>query len=121
MQILKNKHLEKHNTVFPSFKEKNSEGKWVEIKKPFTFKFLKPISEGSNGMAFGELALLNDKPRSATIITLEDTHFAVLLKEDFQKIMAKSLKNRFASKVNFLDSFQFIQGLTKISKEKLSL
>ena len=115
------KHLEKHNKVFPFFREKNTEGKWVEVKNSFTFKILKPITEGSHGMAFGELALLNDKPRSATIITLEDTHFAILLKEDFKKIMAKSLKNKFASNVKFLDSFPFIQNLTKMAKEKLSL
>ncbi|CAI2383669.1 unnamed protein product [Moneuplotes crassus] len=115
------KALQKHNGVFPSFKEKDDEGKWVEISKPFTFNFLNPITTASNGAAFGELALLNDKPRSATIITLEDTHFAILEKVDFKRVMEKSLKNKFAAKVNFLNNFPFIQNLTKIAKEKLSL
>jgi len=74
-----------------------------------------------DGGAFGELALLNDKPRAATIITLEDTHFAVLEKSDFKRVMEKSLKNKFAERVKFLDSFPFILNLTKIAKEKLSL
>lgn len=86
------RYLERHGNVFPSFKQKNAEGELVEIKKPFTFMILQPIAEWGNGHAFGELALLNDKPRSATIMTLEDTHFAVLEKDDFKNIMAKTLK-----------------------------
>jgi CRP-like cAMP-binding protein len=38
------------------------------------------------GTSFGELALLNSKPRSATIVTKDQSHFAVLEKTDFQKI-----------------------------------
>ena len=32
--------------------------------------------------AFGELALINDQPRSATIVCTKDCHFAVLSKEN---------------------------------------
>ena len=87
--------------------------------KTFEFIYLGPVSELQNGTGFGELALLNDKPRSATIVTLEDTHFAVLEKDDFNKIMAKALRDKFAEQVAFLSYFPFLSQLTRITKEKL--
>lgn len=113
------RYLERHNNVFPAFKQKNEQGELFEVKRPFTFMILQPVAEWGNGQAFGELALLNDKPRSATIMTVEDTHFAVLEKEDFKNIMAKTLKNKFAEQVAFLSSFPFFSGMTRITKEKL--
>jgi len=80
---------------------------------------LKVVGKIGTGVGFGELALLNDKPRSATIITLENTHFAVLEKENFNEIMAKVLRNKCANQVNFLSNFSFITGMTRITKEKL--
>lgn len=35
------------------------------------------------GKIFGELGILKSKPRAATVVTLENTHFAVLLKKDY--------------------------------------
>ena len=98
---------------------KTSSEKKLNANKPFEFIYLNPVSELENGIGFGELALLNDKPRSATIITLEDTHFAILEKEDFNNIMAKALRDKFAEQVTFLSSFPFLAPLTRITKEKL--
>ena len=41
------------------------------------------------GEYFGELALLENKPRAATIKTIEETHFAVLEKQYYDKILSK--------------------------------
>ena len=35
------------------------------------------------GEIFGELGILNNQPRSATIVAIEETHFAILLKKDY--------------------------------------
>ena len=51
------------------------------------------------GSYFGELALLNDTPRTATIICKEDTDFAVLDSEDFKSILG-TLLSLSANKVN---------------------
>lgn len=40
------------------------------------------------GDSFGELALLDNRPRSATIICDEDSYFAVLEKQLFDKILS---------------------------------
>jgi len=45
---------------------------------------VKVIPEGG---AFGELALLNNKPRLATIKCLSPTYVATLSKENFNKIL----------------------------------
>jgi CRP-like cAMP-binding protein len=41
----------------------------------------------TSGKAFGELALIKNKPRAATIICLEDCHFAVMSKSDYEKVL----------------------------------
>jgi CRP-like cAMP-binding protein len=42
------------------------------------------------GEIFGELALINNKPRAATIMTKEDCNFAILDKKGFDR----NLKHR---------------------------
>jgi len=41
------------------------------------------------GQSFGELALINDKPRAATIMCLTDCYFAVIDKSDYAKVLKK--------------------------------
>ena len=48
---------------------------------------LKQVVALGDGFSFGELALLNSKPRAATIVCLEDCHFATLNRQDFDKII----------------------------------
>jgi CRP-like cAMP-binding protein len=43
------------------------------------------------GSGFGELALMNNKPRAATIVCNEDCEFAVLEKEPFIAILSKEI------------------------------
>lgn len=39
------------------------------------------------GKSFGELALINNKPRAATIKCASDCHFAVMNKDTYQRIL----------------------------------
>lgn len=45
------------------------------------------VKELEEGSAFGELALLNNKARLATIKSLKETYTATLSKENFNKIL----------------------------------
>lgn len=42
-----------------------------------------------SGKSFGELALLKKRPRAATIKSVEDCHFAVMSKADYEKVLQK--------------------------------
>ena len=43
------------------------------------------VAELPAGVGVGEAALLNNKPRAATVKCVTDCHFAVLSKEHFQR------------------------------------
>ncbi len=65
-----------------------------EIQTPVSFietnrNKLKEIAELTKGSSFGEFALLENKPRAATIICKKDSHFAVLDQKSFKKILGK--------------------------------
>eukprot|EP01017_Pseudomicrothorax_dubius_P034028 TRINITY_DN4617_c0_g1_i2.p1 TRINITY_DN4617_c0_g1~~TRINITY_DN4617_c0_g1_i2.p1 ORF type:complete len:745 (-),score=89.20 TRINITY_DN4617_c0_g1_i2:47-2281(-) len=56
------------------------------------------------GESFGELALINNKPRSATITCKEDCHFAILEKEYYKDILKERQEKEIMSKLHFLYS-----------------
>lgn len=53
--------------------------------------YLNEVAEKVAGDSFGELALIEDKPRTATIICKEECHFAVLDRDPYKEILGKSL------------------------------
>merc|ERR1712096_97175 len=65
------------------------------------------------GYSFGELALVNHEPRSATIKCLENCYFAVLSRNDFEVILGKSEKNKLNEIVKFFQSQYFLNHCAK--------
>ncbi len=49
----------------------------------------KMLAELTVGMTFGEMSLLNNEPRSATVVALEAANLLVLSEEVFQKLLTK--------------------------------
>lgn len=47
------------------------------------------IAELRTGDTFGEMALINSEPRSATVIALEESHLFVLSETTFQRLLTK--------------------------------
>jgi CRP-like cAMP-binding protein len=47
------------------------------------------------GDSFGQLALIENKPRSASIVCKEDCHFALFEKEPFDGILSFFFKKNF--------------------------
>lgn len=62
----------------------------VHIKKGFGRA--KKVATLSTGDFFGEMALITDIPRTATVIAEEPTELFVLYKADFKKILMKNSK-----------------------------
>lgn len=48
------------------------------------------LNEQGAGQHFGELALIDDAPRSASVMALENTRVAVISRQDFRKVLAES-------------------------------
>jgi CRP-like cAMP-binding protein len=72
------------------------------------------------GDCFGELALLNNKPRSACIFTREKCSFGVLERHDYLRILGKLHEYRLSQKVDFLHRQPAFSSWTKTSLQKLS-
>jgi CRP-like cAMP-binding protein len=51
-------------------------------KKELSKRYIELATLGA-GKSFGDLALIGSKPRMASIRCVEDTHFAVLSKQDY--------------------------------------
>ena len=65
-----------------------------------------------NGTAFGELALLTNKPRAASIICKTDTHFAILEKEYFDKILKINEQKKLFGQIEFLEKIKLFDSLS---------
>ena len=65
------------------------------------------------GASFGELALISNKPRAATIRAKEDSHFAVLEKYDYQKVLGVIQEKILNRKINFFKNLQIFADWTR--------
>lgn len=60
------------------------------------------VKQVGKGESFGELALINNKPRAATAKCKTDTILASLDKESYSKVMAKIQQKKLNEKIDFL-------------------
>jgi CRP-like cAMP-binding protein len=71
------------------------------------------VAKLSAGESFGELALINDAKRAATVSCLTKCHFAILSREDFQKVLKDIEMRKVQRKVEFFRCLPFLQHWTK--------
>lgn len=72
------------------------------------------------GDSFGEVALLHDTPRTATIITLQETVLWGLDRITFRKILQNMNVQKFSENLVFIENVQMFRTLTKKQKESLA-
>ena len=82
---------------------KNPDGKKVEVE----IDEFNEIGVLTNGDSFGELSLISDAPRAATIQVLENSAFLVLNKQDFKKILGKLAEKRLAVIALFMSKLPY--------------
>ena len=73
----------------------------------------------SQGKSFGELALINNKPRAATIRCVTDCHFAVVNKADYESLLKKIELKKEKRFVDFLESLPFFSNQSRVALIKL--
>ncbi|CDW74956.1 UNKNOWN [Stylonychia lemnae] len=83
-------------------------------------EFLIQVAKLVDGSSFGELALLEQKPRAATIRCLQNSHFMVLTKNDYVKVIGKIERRTYNEKINFLRNIPVFQLLTRTSLGKMT-
>lgn len=83
--------LEDNSSQFKSSNSSIKQMPYLERMKlsSYKFRYLKKITKLYDGASFGELALLMDQPRSATIISTRNSHFATLNRRQFNDILRK--------------------------------
>ncbi|KAJ3333981.1 hypothetical protein HDU76_000113, partial [Blyttiomyces sp. JEL0837] len=64
------------------------------------------------GEGFGDLGLLNDQARSATIVTVRPTELVLVQKEDYNRVLRFVHQKHTAEMVNFLKSIPIFQDWT---------
>ena len=72
------------------------------------------------GDSFGEVALLHDTPRTATIITLQETALWGLDRETFRGILKDMSSQKYSENMVFLENIKIFKSLTKKQKECLA-
>ena len=79
----------------------------------------KSVNEIVPGYGFGELALLYDTPRTATITAKEDSTLWGVDRKTFKSFVEKINTQQYAENARFLDSIQVFQVLTRKQKDSL--
>jgi CRP-like cAMP-binding protein len=64
------------------------------------------------GQSFGELALINKTPRSATIYCLNDSWFATLDKQSYRKVLKNVELRKIEQKAKFISRLPMMQFMT---------
>ena len=75
------------------------------------------------GEGFGEIAIMNREPRTATLVCREETHLMVLSREGFEMLMGNYHNFIIKEKLQFFNSFSFFKSTSqsKIQHMILSL
>lgn len=78
------------------------------------------VAKLTDGSAFGELALIEQKPRMASCRCLKNTHFMVLSKNDYNRVIGALEKRAYLDKINFLKNIPIFALVTRTFLGKLT-
>lgn len=114
-KLFSDKFKQEKKEIVKIVKECDNEYIEIEVSKLEVVNILK------EGACFGELALMSDRPRAATITANSRVSLLVIHKNQFQKILGNIANDRLSSKVKFLHSLPFFSSWTKSAISKISV
>ena len=112
--LFKDKFKKEKKEIVTVIKQSDNEFIEIEVNK------LEVVNTLKQGGAFGELALLSDRPRAATIVANERVALLVIHKNHFKKILGSIANDRVMIKVKYLQSLPFFASWTKSAISKIS-
>ena len=65
------------------------------------------------------MALINNKPRAATILAKTEVHLAVLRKKDFRELFQEIELNKLNAELDLLNSLPCFNGMTRNALTKI--
>ena len=89
-------------------------------KKYYYCNIMKTVKVYETYGSFGELALLTNKRRKAKLETIEDTHFAILSKQDYRQAQGKAQNALLKEKTLFLKNFDLFAKLSESNLVNMS-
>ena len=81
---------------------------------------LKVVAVLNVGDSFGEVALLHETPRTATIVTMQETSLWGLDRVTFRNILQALSVAKYSENIEFVEKIQIFNALTKKQKEALA-
>ena len=66
------------------------------------------VSRLSSGQSFGEKALIEDAPRAATIVAIQECFFAVIGRDDYKKCLQRIDQRSYNKKIEFIKQIPFL-------------
>ena len=93
--------------------------KIILLEKYHRFEWFVEVVELQPGHSFGELALLSDKPRAATVRCLTDCTLAVIGRHDYQRLLQKIEQKHIEERIQFFWQLPFLSHWPKRQVEKV--
>ncbi|OMJ75820.1 hypothetical protein SteCoe_24958 [Stentor coeruleus] len=113
-------HPEEEAEKSPYIKSKQFDFDTNLIENPHDFSDFKELKTLSDGDSFGELALLSDNPRSATVKCKEISYFAVLSQKDYKKILRTDAQKSIHDRIQYLYQLPMFNGANHATLKNLA-
>ncbi|CAG9311604.1 unnamed protein product [Blepharisma stoltei] len=115
VDLFKEKIDEEKSVILDFLSKQSPEARVVELET----EELTKVSMINEGESFGELSLISNKPRAATIVAEGKMILGVISKPNFQKILGKLAEKKLNQKIEFLQALPMFSNWSKISLYKL--